>query len=118
MIGGPCRSGSRWRAVTVLGLLALATGLLAGCGGDGGGDDDLRAEIRDEMLAGDDQLTREEADCFAGVMVDEIDNDLLRDAIEGGDIAEDGLGGMDAVADRALAECFDLGDLVTTTTAG
>ncbi len=98
--------------------LVVTIGLVAGCGGDGGGRpsaDDLSQAIQDE--AGTDQVTSEQADCVAGVFVDsDISDEGLQKIVDNADvdeiadvpgISDDDVEASDALDDE-LGGCFGL----------
>lgn len=92
-------------------VLVLVLGLSA-CGDDGGGNSE--ADIKDkisEQLAEGGQLDDETADCFAGVIVDEIGADRLEDVDFSAEEPPKGLEeDFGAAAIKALDECdLDLG---------
>lgn len=64
--------------IGALGAAALGLGLTA-CGGGGSGDsaEDIRAELSEQLLAIGFQ--EEAADCYAGVLVEEVGADDLAD---------------------------------------
>ncbi len=101
----------RNRGLALLGAIVILTGLLAACGGGSASDDDLRNELKTMMMQ-EDAMTEEEAECFSDIMVEEIDNDVLRDAIDSGEDNPDMPAEAATAMDRAFTECFDLDDLM------
>jgi hypothetical protein len=71
------------RRTPVIGLaLVVALGFTAGaCGGSDGDDDpdDIRAELSEQFQEGDDGFSKQQADCFADVLVEEVGADELAD---------------------------------------
>ncbi len=101
------------RAGAFAAAVLLVLGLSAG-GDDGGGSSE--ADIKDEIsaqLAEGGQLDDETADCFAGVIVDEIGAERLEDVDFSAEEPPEGLEeDFSAAAIKALDECdLDLGSL-------
>jgi hypothetical protein len=71
------------RRTSLLGVAAALVLLLTACGSDGDSGTDDRGELVDELSAtlqeDDNGLTDDEADCVAGVIVDEVGVDTLKD---------------------------------------
>lgn len=69
------------RRISLLGVVAaLPLGLgLPGCAGADTDPDDLRADLSEELQADGDGLPADEADCFAGILIDEIGVEELED---------------------------------------
>jgi hypothetical protein len=71
------------RRTSLLGVAAALVLLLTACGSDSDSGKDDRGELVDELSAtlqeDDNGLTDDEADCVAGVIVDEVGVDTLKD---------------------------------------
>jgi len=101
----------RRRGAAMLGALLIVAGLLAGCGGGSVDDDDLRNELR-TLMSQQGAMSAEEAECLADIMVDEIDNETLRDAIDAGDDSPELPADAAPAMERGFEECFELDDLM------
>ncbi len=99
------------RAGALSAAVVLVLGLTA-CGNDDGGSSeaDIKDEISEQLAEGG-QLDDETADCFAGVIVDEIGADRLEDVDFSAEEPPAGLEeDFSAAAIKALEECdLDLG---------
>lgn len=95
-------------------LLVLTVAAGAGCGSDGNDSSDpakLRKELSSQFQKGDSGLTEKQADCFAGVLIDEIGAEKLADvdfsAAEPPEALQDD---FTAAAVKAVSSCkIDLG---------
>jgi len=100
------------RAGALAAAVLLVLGLSA-CGDDGGSSEaDIKDEISEQLAEGG-QLDDETADCFAGVIVDEIGAERLEDVDFAAEEPPEGLEeDFSAAAIKALDECdLDLGSL-------
>lgn len=100
------------RRTSLLGPAAAVLLLAAACGGSGEqSDDELRADVSEQLQNGGDGLAEEQADCFAEILIDEVGADELRDVDLSADEPPAGLQDeISAAAVRAVEEC-DLADV-------
>jgi hypothetical protein len=99
----------RWsRSAPLVCALLLALGA---CAGDGD-DADVAEGVSDQLVETTD-LTREQADCFAEALVDELGEDTVKDIDFSADEPEGELGGeIVAATDSASTKCeIDLGSV-------
>ncbi len=99
------------RTLLLLTSLTLAIGTLGACGqSDDPTAEELEKDISEELQDVDSTLTKAEADCYAGVVVDELGVDAVNDIDFSADAPdEDDAEALGAAAIKARETC-GLGD--------